>query len=104
MIETIADKRVFEDGVHQVKLYRFASPHTGEMIVAYLPKEKMLFEADMLDISEGGRVVAGDDTIDLAKQIEKLGLQIDTIIPVHGRIGTMADLGGAVTERVSKRE
>ena len=104
MIETIADKRVFEDGVHQVELYRFASPHTGEMIVAYLPKEKILFEADMLDISEGGRVVAGDDTIDLAKQIEKLGLQIDTIIPVHGRIGTMADLGGAVTERVSKRE
>jgi len=40
----------------------------------------------------------------LAKQIEKLGLQIDTIIPVHGRIGTMADLGGAVMERVSKRE
>ena len=104
MIETIADKRVFEDGVHQVELYRFASPHTGEMIVAYLPKEKILFEADMLDISEGGRVVAGDDTIDLAKQIEKLGLQIDTIIPVHGRNGTMADLGGAVTERVSKRE
>ena len=50
MIETIADKRVFEDGVHQVELYRFASPHTGEMIVAYLPKEKILFEADMLDI------------------------------------------------------
>ena len=104
VIETIADKRVFDDGVHQVELYRFASPHTGEMIVAYLPKEKILFEADMLDISEGGRVVAGDDTVDLAKQIERLGLQIETIIPVHGRIGTMADLTGAVTERVSKRE
>jgi glyoxylase-like metal-dependent hydrolase (beta-lactamase superfamily II) len=104
LIETIADKRVFEDGVHQVELYRFASPHTGEMIVAYLPKEKILFEADMLDISEAGRVVAGDDTVDLAKQIERLGLQVETIIPVHGRIGTFADLTGAVTERVSKRE
>ncbi|HEY3580417.1 MAG TPA: MBL fold metallo-hydrolase [Pyrinomonadaceae bacterium] len=104
VIETIADKRVFDDGAHKVELYRFASPHTREMIVAYLPKEKILFEADMLDISEGGRVVAGDDTIDLAKQIEKLGLQVETIIPVHGRIGTIADLNGAVTERISKKE
>jgi glyoxylase-like metal-dependent hydrolase (beta-lactamase superfamily II) len=103
-IETIADKRVFDDGVHTVELYRFASPHAGEMIVAYLPKEKILFEADMLDISEGGRVVAGDDTVDLAKQIERLALQVETIIPVHGRVGTLADLTGAVTERVSKRE
>jgi len=61
-------------------------------------------EADMLDISEGGRVVAGDDTVDLAKQIERLGLQVETIIPVHGRIGTIADLMSAVTERVSKKE
>jgi len=104
VIETIADKRVFDDGVHRVELYRFASPHTSEMIVAYLPKEKILFEADLLDISEGGRVVAGDDTVDLAKQIERLGLQVDTIIPVHGRIGTIADLTGAVTERISKKE
>jgi len=104
VIETIADKRMFEDGVHQVELYRFASPHAGEIIVAYLPKQKLLFEADMLDISEAGRVVAGDDTVDLAKQIERRGLQVETIIPVHGRIGTLADLTGAVTERVSKRE
>ena len=104
VIETIAYKRVFDDGVHKVELYRFASPHAGEMIVAYLPQEKILFEADMLDISEGGRVVAGDDTIDLAKQIERLGLQVETIIPVHGRIGTIADLNGAVTERISKKE
>jgi len=104
VIETIADKRVFDDSVHQVELYRFASPHAGEMIVAYLPKQKILFEADMLDISEAGRVVAGDDTVDLAKQIERLGLQVETITPVHGRIGTLADLSGAVTERISKKE
>jgi len=73
------------------------------MIIAYLPKEKILLEADMLDISEAGRVVAGDDTIDLAKQIERLGLRAETIIPVHGRIGTMADLTTAVSDRISKR-
>jgi glyoxylase-like metal-dependent hydrolase (beta-lactamase superfamily II) len=102
-IETIGDTRVFDDGVHKVELYRFASPHAGEMIVAYLPKEKILLEADMLDISEAGRSVAGDDTIDLAKQIERLGLQVETIVPVHGRLGTLADLRGAVSDRISKK-
>jgi glyoxylase-like metal-dependent hydrolase (beta-lactamase superfamily II) len=103
VIETIDAKRVFEDGVHKVELYRFASPHAGEMIVAYLPKEKILLEADMLDIPEVGNPSAGDDTADLANQIEKLGLQVDTIIPVHGKLGTMADLRQALALRVSKK-
>ena len=85
VIETINDKRVFEDGVHKVELYRFADPHAGEMIVAYLPKEKLLLEADMLDLPEAGTPPAGDDTVDLANQIEKLGLQVETLIPVHGK-------------------
>lgn len=103
VIETIDDKRVFDDGVHKVELYRFASPHVGEMIVAYLPKEKILLEADMLDIPEVGTPSAGEDTVDLANQIEKLGLQVETLIPVHGKIGTMSDLKTAISTRISKR-
>ena len=103
VIETIDDKRVFDDGAHKVELYRFASPHAGEMIVAYLPKEKILFEADMLDIPEAGSPTAGEDTVDLANQLDKLGLAVDTIIPVHGKIGSIADLKAAIATRISKR-
>ena len=103
VIETIDDKRAFDDGMHKVELYRFASPHAGEMIVAYLPKEKILFEADMLDIPDAGSPVAGEDTVDFANQIEKLGLQVETLIPVHGKIGTLADLKTAIATRISKR-
>lgn len=102
-IETVDAKRVFEDGVHKVELYRFANPHAGEMIIAYLPKEKILIEADMLDIPEVGSASAGEDTVDLANQIEKLGLTVDTLIPVHGKLGTMADLREAIAARISKR-
>jgi len=59
VIETLDTRRVFDDGVHKVELYRFANPHCGEMIVAYLPKEKILLEADMLDIPEVGSPSAG---------------------------------------------
>lgn len=99
VIETIDGKRVFEDGVHSVELYRITNPHVGEMIIAYLPKEKILFEADMLDIPEAGVPTPGDDTVALAEQVQKLGLSVETIIPVHGKIGTLADLETAVKLR-----
>jgi glyoxylase-like metal-dependent hydrolase (beta-lactamase superfamily II) len=96
VIETVKDTRVFDDGAHRVELYRIASPHVGEMLVAYLPKEKLLFEADMLDIPEAGTPPAGDDTVDMAAQLKKLGLNVEQIIPVHGRMGTAGDLEQAL--------
>ena len=101
--ETFKDRRVFEDGTHKVELYAFSNPHCGEMIVAYLPKEKILLEADMfdLDIPEGGTPSAGDDTAGLADQIQRLGLQVEQIIPVHGRLGTISDLRRAMETRTA---
>lgn len=103
--ETFKGKRVFDDGTHRVELYEFSSPHCGEIIVAYLPKEKLLFEADMLDLDfpEGGTAAAGADTAGLADQIQKLGLQVDTILPVHGRLGTIAELQKALASRTASR-
>ena len=103
VIETMDEKRVFDDGVHKVELYRFSNPHVGEMIIAYLPKERILIEADMFDLPEVGNPTAGDDTVDLANKIEKLGLQVETLIPVHGKLGTMADLRTAISGRISKK-
>jgi glyoxylase-like metal-dependent hydrolase (beta-lactamase superfamily II) len=94
-----SNKRDFDDGVRRVELYKFASPHVAEIIVAYLPKEKILFEGDLLDIPEAGIPPAGDDTVDLAAQIQKLGLQVETIVPVHGRVGTIEDLRVALSNR-----
>ncbi|HKQ50906.1 MAG TPA: MBL fold metallo-hydrolase [Pyrinomonadaceae bacterium] len=102
-VETFKDKRVFDDGAHRVELYQISSPHVGEMIVAYLPHEKLLFEADMLDIPEAGTPPAGDDTADLAQQVKRLGLDVEHIIPVHGRMGTAADLAQALTNQSSRK-
>jgi glyoxylase-like metal-dependent hydrolase (beta-lactamase superfamily II) len=103
VIETFTGKRVFDDGTTRLELYEFANPHCGEIIVAYLPKEKLLFEADMLDldIPEGGTSAAGEDTADLAAKIQQLGLQVETIIPVHGRIGTIDELRRALAARTT---
>jgi hypothetical protein len=72
----------------------------AEMLFAWLPKERTLFEADMLDIEEPGRTgTAGDDTIQLARAIDSLGLDVARIVPVHGKPGTMADLRQSLARR-----
>ena len=73
------------------------------MIVAYLPKERILYEADMLDLdvpeSRVGSASVGDDTRALAAVIDRLGLTVETIVPTHGRVGTMDDLRRTVAQR-----
>jgi glyoxylase-like metal-dependent hydrolase (beta-lactamase superfamily II) len=103
ILEIIKDKRVFDDGYHRVELYQISSPHVGEMIIAYLPKERLLFEADMLDIPEAGIPPAGNDTASLAEQLKRLRLNVELIIPVHGRIGTMADLERALANWAARK-
>jgi len=104
IIETFKGKRIFDDGAHTVELYEFSSPHCGEIIIAYLPKEKILFEGDLLDldVAEGGTAPAGEDTADLANQIQRLGWQVERIVPVHGRLGKIEDLQRAVSKRTPR--
>jgi len=100
VIETVVKKRVFEDGIHTVELYEIGpNPHCAEMIIGYLPREKILFEADMLDIPEAGLGSAAQDTEHLDRAIKALGLAVEQIIPVHGRPGTLEDLKSALARR-----
>jgi glyoxylase-like metal-dependent hydrolase (beta-lactamase superfamily II) len=104
VIETMKGKRVFDDGAHRVELYEFSNPHCAEMIVAWLPKEKILFEADMLDLTYPGHVgKGGEDTAALLGKIQELGLAVERIVPVHGHPGTLDDLRRAVSMRAADK-
>src|SRR5262249_21164656 len=47
VVESMAEKRVLTDGAHTVELHHLQGfGHHDGMLVAYLPKEKVLFEAD----------------------------------------------------------
>jgi|SRR5215470_246872 len=93
----IVSKREFDDGAHRVELYEFSNPHCAEMIIAWLPKEKILFEADMLDITYTDHIgQGGEDTAALLEKIQELGLEAERIVPVHGQLGTIDHLRRAV--------
>ncbi len=78
------DKKVFTDGVTTVELYDIGpSPHAEEILIAYLPKEKTLFEADLFDEPMDDRFVS---TVHLAKWIDQKSLVVEQIVPVHGEL------------------
>jgi len=96
-LETFTDKQVFTDGEHTVELYNIGpTPHVDEMIIAYLPKEKMAFVTDVFEIfpftAKHWVVPANPSNIDLARKMEQLGLQPEIIVSGHGRVGSMKDL------------
>src|SRR3954469_12027673 len=46
-IETVDEKKVYSDGTRTVELYHiYPAPHSNGLMVAYIPKEKILFQGD----------------------------------------------------------
>ena len=101
-IETIENKkRVFQDDKHVVELYDFGpNPHANEILVAYLPKEKILFQADLLNPAANGSIpIAQDVTMSFAEKLQQMGLQVDKIYGVHGRAATPEELRTSIEKR-----
>jgi glyoxylase-like metal-dependent hydrolase (beta-lactamase superfamily II) len=92
-MEFIEDgKRVISDGVTTVELYEIGpSPHAEEMLVAYLPKERIVFQADLGDKPSAGPWIANPAIEHFAKWLKSSGLAVDQIVSAHGTFMTVAD-------------
>lgn len=103
-IETFKNKRVFSDGEHVVEFYDIGpNPHADEMLIAYFPKEKIIFTSDLFPAYfKGSKGPTSPAFIDSYKKFVRLGLDIQTIASGHGRIGTIEELKEAV-ERAEKQ-
>jgi glyoxylase-like metal-dependent hydrolase (beta-lactamase superfamily II) len=107
LIETFTDKRVFTDAEHTVEFYNIGGPHADEMVIAYFPKEKIVFASDVAGIfafqPKGQIVQANAANVDFVKKIERLGLQVETIASGHGRIGKMDELRKSVEQGAASK-
>jgi len=101
IIETMGDKKVLTDGNHVIELHRLqGSYHSEGLLVAYLPKEKILVEADGFNPPAQADAAPPNppnpNHVNLLENIERLKLDVETIVPVHypadGRKVTKADL------------
>ncbi len=94
-------KRVFQDDKHVVEFYDIGpNPHANEILVAYLPKQKILFQADMLNPAANGTIpIAQDVTVSFSEKLQQLGLDVEKIYGVHGRPATPQELKTSVEKR-----
>jgi flavorubredoxin len=81
-VETVGEKRIFSDGTRTVEMYHtWPVPHSNGLMIAYLPKEKILFQGDF-SLPAAGQP-ANDHVKALAPIVDKLKLDFDRYINVH---------------------
>jgi len=94
--EAVEEKKVYSDGTRTVELYHVSPvPHSNGLIIAYIPKEKVLFQGDFT-VTPGQP--ANDHLKALVPILEKLNLDFDRYINVHASAApqTKADVWKAV--------
>lgn len=101
--ETIENgKRILTDGTTTVELHDIGSgPHTEQMLVAYFPTEKMVFQGDLLNRpNNGDQALANDTTVHFSNWLDKSNLPVDRVLGVHGPPSTREELRQAVAEKL----
>ncbi|HVZ24050.1 MAG TPA: MBL fold metallo-hydrolase [Vicinamibacterales bacterium] len=97
--EAVDEKKVYSDGTRTVEIYHVAPvPHSNGLMIAYLPKEKVLFQGDFT-ITPGEP--ANDHVKALAPVLKRLNLPFERYINVHASAApqTSAEFWDAVAKR-----
>jgi glyoxylase-like metal-dependent hydrolase (beta-lactamase superfamily II) len=94
-IETVANKkRVFTDGTRTVEIHDIGpSPHAEEMLVAWIPEEGILFQADLISMAADGAVRPGannDTTMHFAAWVKKQNWNVKTFAGAHASVPSPA--------------
>jgi len=94
--ETFTDKHVITDGARVIELHHLkGNTHNDGLIVGYLPKEKILLVADAF--SPRQPVTKTPDqlnpfTVNLWDNVKRFGLDVQTVVPIHGRMVKVDEL------------
>jgi len=84
--ETVRENYVLTDGNRTMQIH-YVNPlqHAEGMLMAYLPKEKLLLEADLVDTFEPLPSRISEDQRSFFNAVQKLKLDVARLVPVHGR-------------------
>lgn len=99
VIEGFDDKRVLTGGGHTMELYRVqGSNHADTMLIAYMPKEKVLVDADIFTPAPTGVPLPPPtkEMLNLDANLLRLKLDVQQIAPIHGRLVTIGDFRTAI--------
>jgi glyoxylase-like metal-dependent hydrolase (beta-lactamase superfamily II) len=95
VVEAVGEKRVLTDGTHTIELYHVPNAHNEGMLIAYLPREKIVVEADLYTPGAPGAPApnpVSPYTVSLLENLDRLKLDYDKILGLHGRMATKDEL------------
>ena len=100
-VEGVKTRRTLTDGSRVVELHHIAdNTHCSGLLMVYLPKEKLLIEADAYTPLPTNTTPPPQPvspfTINLTDNIKRLNLTVDQILPLHGRIVPIAELNRTI--------
>jgi glyoxylase-like metal-dependent hydrolase (beta-lactamase superfamily II) len=103
VFQTMGDNMVLTDGTRSVELYQIVgNAHHDGLIMAYLRKEKLLIEADAFTPGAAGAEppkVPNPFSVNLEANVRRLNLDVDRIVPIHGRIVPYSELLTAIGKK-----
>jgi glyoxylase-like metal-dependent hydrolase (beta-lactamase superfamily II) len=95
-VEGVRDRRVLSDGTRSVEIRQIKGiQHADDMLMVYLPKEKLLIEADAYTPPAPNAAPMSPPSpfsVSLAENVKNQGLAVDQILPLHGRMVPAAEL------------
>ena len=90
--ETVDSHYTLSDGTRNLDvLYVQGSPHAEGMVMAYLPKEKILIVADIYTPGAPMQATPPAAAVNLYDNIKGYKLDVQTIVGLHGRSGSWAE-------------
>ena len=103
VFQAMGDNMVLTDGTRSVELYQITNnTHHDGIIMAYLRKEKILIEADAFSPGPAGAEppkVPNPFALALEANVRRLNIDVDRIVPIHGRMVPYSDLLAAVGKK-----
>jgi glyoxylase-like metal-dependent hydrolase (beta-lactamase superfamily II) len=93
-LQTFTDHYTISDGNETIELYHVDGlNHSDNMLVAYLPKEKIVINADLYGPPPAGGNLANvsNNAVVLYRNLKRLKLDVAQHVPIHGNPGSNAD-------------
>jgi glyoxylase-like metal-dependent hydrolase (beta-lactamase superfamily II) len=75
--------RVLTDGSRRVEVHPMATSHAEDIVVVYLPTDKIVIEADHIS-PRGGQVRPAPLVKEFVAGLDKLGIDVATVVGIHG--------------------
>jgi glyoxylase-like metal-dependent hydrolase (beta-lactamase superfamily II) len=92
-------RKVLSDGSQRLELIDIGpNPHAKELVVAYLPRQRIVFQGDMFfrPVNDAPAGPPQTSTLSFARRIGELGLKYDRIASVHGKTATKEEFERAL--------